>query len=66
MKVGEGSGGAMTALTLSQNVLRVLETCYLRRETLRRIIETPEQLFTRTAKAITHAELLLGNTRQAA
>jgi hypothetical protein len=43
-----------------------LETCYLRRETLRRIIETPEQLFIPTAKAITHAELLLGNTRQAA
>ena len=55
-----------TALTLSQNALRVLETCYLRREALRRIIETPEQLFTHTAKAITHAELLLGNTRQAA
>jgi hypothetical protein len=33
----------MTAFTLSQNALRVLETCYLRREALRRIIETPEQ-----------------------
>ena len=55
----------MTALTLSQNALRVLETCYLRREALRRIIETPEQLFTHTAKAITHAERLLGNIRQA-
>jgi ribonucleotide reductase alpha subunit len=54
----------MTALTLFQNALRVLETRYLRREALRRIIETPERLFTRTAKAITHAELLLGNARQ--
>jgi ribonucleotide reductase alpha subunit len=56
----------MTTFTLSQNALQVLETCYLRREALRRIIETPEHLFTRPAKAITHAERLLRHARQAA
>jgi len=38
----------------------------LRRDAQRRVSETPEQLFARVAKAIAHAELVLGNARQAA
>ncbi len=53
-------------LKLSENALRVLEARYLRRDAQRRIVETPEQLFERVARAIAHAELLLGNARQAA
>ncbi|HWP48456.1 MAG TPA: adenosylcobalamin-dependent ribonucleoside-diphosphate reductase [Candidatus Limnocylindrales bacterium] len=56
----------MRTLKLSENALRVLEARYLRRDTQRRIVETPEQLFERVARAIAHAELLLGNARQAA
>jgi ribonucleoside-diphosphate reductase alpha chain len=56
----------MSSLKLSQNAHRVLEARYLRRDGQRRLIETPEQLFARVAKAIAHAELVLGNARQAA
>jgi len=51
---------------LSQNAQRVLEARYLRRDAQRRVSETPEQLFARVAKAIAHAELVLGNACQAA
>lgn len=56
----------MSALRLSQNAQRVLEARYLRRDAQRHVSETPEQLFARVAKAIAHAELVLGNARQAA
>jgi ribonucleoside-diphosphate reductase alpha chain len=56
----------MSSLKLSQNAHRVLEARYLRRDGQRRLIETPEQLFARVAKAIAYAELVLGNARQAA
>lgn len=56
----------MSFLKLSQNARRVLEARYLRRDVQRRIIETPEQLFARVARAIADAELMLGNARQAA
>ncbi|HEX7050862.1 MAG TPA: adenosylcobalamin-dependent ribonucleoside-diphosphate reductase [Longimicrobiales bacterium] len=50
---------------LTPNALRVLEARYLRRDAERRIIETPEELFERVARAVAHAELLLGSARQA-
>ena len=53
-------------LELTENARRVLEARYLRRDAERRIIETPEQLFERVARAVAHAELLLGNAAQAA
>ncbi|HEX9871825.1 MAG TPA: ribonucleotide reductase N-terminal alpha domain-containing protein, partial [Candidatus Tectomicrobia bacterium] len=56
----------MSAVNLSQNARRVLDARYLRRDAQRRIVETPEQLFARVAKAIAHAELVLGEARQAA
>jgi ribonucleoside-diphosphate reductase alpha chain len=51
---------------LTKNARRVLEARYLIRDMERRIVETPEQLFERVARAIAHAELLLGNAAQTA
>jgi ribonucleoside-diphosphate reductase alpha chain len=56
----------MSALHLAPHAGRVLDARYLRRDAQRRIVETPEQLFARVAKAIAYAELVLGNARQAA
>jgi ribonucleoside-diphosphate reductase alpha chain len=56
----------MTASTLSENARRVLEARYLKRDAGRRIIESPEQLFERVARAVAEAELLLGGARRAA
>ena len=53
----------MTSLT--PNAQRVLEARYLRRGANRRVIESPEALFHRVARAVAQAELLLG-TAQAA
>jgi len=53
-------------LSLTANARRVLEARYLRRDAERRICETPEELFQRVARAVAHAELLLGSARQAA
>jgi ribonucleoside-diphosphate reductase alpha chain len=55
-----------TPPTLSQNARRVLEARYLRRDALGTVIETPEELFARVARAVAHAELLVGNAAQAA
>jgi ribonucleoside-diphosphate reductase alpha chain len=51
---------------LSQNAHRVLEARYLRRDASGQVIETPEELFARVARAVAHAELLVGNAAQAA
>ena len=53
-------------MQLSDNARKVLEARYLRRNTEGKINETPDQLFARVARAIAHAELLLGNREQAA
>jgi len=45
--------------------LRVLEARYLRRDVAGRVIETPDELFRRVARAVAHAELLLGTARAA-
>jgi len=50
---------------LSANAIRVLEARYLRRGAERQVVETPQQLFERTAQAIAHAETLNGNPGQA-
>jgi ribonucleoside-diphosphate reductase alpha chain len=55
----------MAELKLSENAIRVLEARYLRRDERREIVETPEELFERVARAIAEAELLLGNARRA-
>jgi ribonucleoside-diphosphate reductase alpha chain len=51
-------------MKLSQNAIRVLEARYLRRDSNRRIIETPEELFQRVAKSIAYTELLLGKPKE--
>jgi ribonucleoside-diphosphate reductase alpha chain len=53
-------------MQLSENARRVLEARYLRRDAQGQLSETPDQLFARVARAIAHAELLLGNREQAA
>jgi ribonucleotide reductase alpha subunit len=50
---------------LSANAIRVLEARYLLRGAERQVVETPQQLFERTARAIAHAETLNGNPGQA-
>jgi len=50
---------------LSANAIRVLEARYLLRGAERQVVETPQQLFERTAQAIAHAETLNGNPGQA-
>jgi ribonucleoside-diphosphate reductase alpha chain len=51
---------------LSANAQRVLAARYLRRDAQRRPVETPQEMFARVARAVAHAELLLGNARLAA
>jgi len=53
-------------MQLSENAHRVLQARYLRRDTQGQICETPEQLFARVARALAHAELVLGNREQSA
>jgi ribonucleoside-diphosphate reductase alpha chain len=53
-------------MQLSENAHRVLEARYLRRDAQGKVCETPDQLFARVARAIAHAELLLGNREQSA
>jgi ribonucleoside-diphosphate reductase alpha chain len=45
-----------TEPALSKNALRVLEARYLRRDTQRRVIETPRELFERVARGVAKAE----------
>jgi ribonucleoside-diphosphate reductase alpha chain len=46
---------------LTPNALRVLEARYLRRDSERRVVESPDELFHRVARAVAQAELLLGS-----
>jgi ribonucleoside-diphosphate reductase alpha chain len=52
-------------MRLSANALRVLEARYLRRDTARHVIETPEELFRRVARAIAEAEVAWGGAGDA-
>src|SRR5512136_2742114 len=49
------AGGTM-ALQLSENALKVLERRYLKRDQSGKVIETPEEMFRRVARAIAEAE----------
>jgi ribonucleoside-diphosphate reductase alpha chain len=51
--------------TLTLNARRVLEARYLRRDAKRRVVESPEALFHRVARAVAQAELLLGTAKAA-
>ena len=47
---------------ISANGLKVLQARYLRRDPSGRVIETPDQLFGRVARAVAEAELLFGTS----
>jgi ribonucleoside-diphosphate reductase alpha chain len=51
--------------SLTPNALRVLRARYLRRDDRRAIIETPDELFARVARAVADAELRFGGPRDA-
>ncbi len=53
------------AAELSPGARRVLEARYLRRDGARRVVETPEELFHRVARAVAQGELLIGTAREA-
>jgi len=50
---------------LSPNALRVLDARYLRCDAERKVIESPDELFHRVARAVAQAELLLGTASEA-
>ena len=52
-------------LQLSENARRVLNVRYLRRNALGQVIETPDQLFARVAKAVSESESLYGPAGEA-
>ncbi len=54
-----------SVMALSPNALRVLQARYLRRDGDGRVVETPDELFHRVARAVAQAELLLGSAREA-
>jgi ribonucleoside-diphosphate reductase alpha chain len=47
------------------NALRVLEARYLKRDREGRVIESPDEMFERVARAVSYGELLYGNASQA-
>ncbi|RMH08312.1 MAG: adenosylcobalamin-dependent ribonucleoside-diphosphate reductase [Nitrospirae bacterium] len=51
---------------LTANARRILEARYLRRDAQGKVIETPEELFARVAKAVAQAELGYGHASQVA
>jgi ribonucleoside-diphosphate reductase alpha chain len=51
---------------LSDTARRVLAARYLRRDATGAVSESPDELFERVARAVAHAELLLGNAAAAA
>lgn len=52
------------SLQLSENALKVLERRYLSKDASGKVMETPEQLFSRVAKAIAAADKLYGKSEQ--
>lgn len=52
-------------MELTANALQVLEARYLRRDASGQLIETPQELFERVARAVAQAELYYASARQA-
>src|SRR3989304_421584 len=55
---------ALHYLSLTQNALKVLEKRYLKKNEEGKIVETPEELFRRIAKAITSADARYGKSTE--
>jgi ribonucleoside-diphosphate reductase alpha chain len=51
-------------LKLSENALRVLERRYLKKDEAGKLVESPEEMFTRVAKAIAGADKFYGKSEQ--
>ena len=51
-------------LKLSENALRVLERRYLKKDEHGKIIETPQEMFSRVAKAIAAADKFYGRSEK--
>jgi ribonucleoside-diphosphate reductase alpha chain len=62
---GQGISAELPTGPWSPAARRVLEARYLRRDAGGRVIETPDELVRRVARAVAHAELLLGTAREA-
>ena len=54
----EREAGVTPVINLSDNALRVLERRYLKKDKQGQVIETPEEMFRRVARAIAAAELI--------
>jgi ribonucleoside-diphosphate reductase alpha chain len=63
---GAGAEPVPGAPPLTPNALHVLQARYLRRDAQRAIIETPDEMFARVARAIADAELRFGGPADAA
>ena len=50
---------------ITENAARVLRARYLRRDPLGKVVETPQQMFERVARAVSEAELLHGTAADA-
>ncbi len=50
---------------ITENATRVLRARYLRRDSLGQVVETPQQMFERVARAVSEAELLHGTAADA-
>jgi ribonucleoside-diphosphate reductase alpha chain len=52
------------SLNLSENALKVLQRRYLKKDESGRVIETPEEMFSRVARAIAEADRLYGKSEE--
>ncbi len=57
--------GIKTGLKLNENAIRVLEKRYLKKDDKGNIIETPEDMFRRVARAVAAAELIYNDKADA-
>ena len=57
-KAEEMEDTQVTEIKLTENALRVLEKRYLKKDKTGKIIETPDEMFRRVARAIATAELI--------
>lgn len=62
-RIGKDTSSGSTP-ALCENALRVLRARYLKKDESGRVVETPEQLFTRVARTMADVELIYGATEE--